>query len=87
MAVNWRVVPLAIEAVRGVTEIDASVAAVMVRVVEPAMFPDVAVIVAEPTATEVARPLEPAALLIVAMAVLDELQVTAAVRFWVVPSE
>ena len=71
----------------GVTARDTSVAGVTVRVVEPAMLPDVAVIVVEPTATEVARPLEPAALLIVAMAVLDELQVTAAVRFWVVPSE
>ena len=71
----------------GVTASDTSVAAVMVRVVEPAMFPDVAVIVVEPTAIEVARPLEPAALLTVAAAVLDELQATAAVRFWVVPSE
>jgi hypothetical protein len=65
----------------GVTARDTSVAGVTVRVVEPEMFPDVAVIVVEPEAAEVARPLEPAALLIAATPVLEELQVTAAVRF------
>ena len=84
---NCWVVPPAIEAERGVTEIDVSVAAVMVRVVEPEMLPDVARIVVDPAATDVARPLEPAALLIVAAAVLEELQVAVAVRFCVVPSE
>ena len=71
----------------GATARDESVAAVMFRVVEAAMLPDVAAIVVEPTATEVARPLEPAALLIVATPVLEELQVTEAVRFWEDPSE
>ena len=84
---NCWVVPPAIEAERGDTEIDVSVAAVMVRVVEPEMLPDVARIVVDPAATDVARPLEPAALLIVAAAVLEELQVAVAVRFCVVPSE
>ena len=81
------VVPLAIEADTGVTDIDESVAAVTVRVVEPEMLPDVALIVVVPVATDVARPLEPAALLIVATAVLEELQVADAVRFCVEPSE
>jgi len=85
--VNCWVVPPAIEAERGDTEIDVSVAAVMVRVVEPEMLPDVARIVVDPAATDVARPLEPAALLIVAAAVLEEFQVAVAVRFCVVPSE
>jgi hypothetical protein len=53
----------------------------------PDTLPDAALIVVEPAATAVARPLEPAALLTVAAAALDELQVTAAVRFWVVLSE
>jgi hypothetical protein len=71
----------------GVTEIDVSVAGVTVSEVDPDTLPDVAVIVVEPAATEVASPLEPAALLIVAMPVLDELQVTVVVRFCVVLSE
>jgi hypothetical protein len=71
----------------GVTAMDASVAGVTVRVVDPVVLPDVAVIVVEPAATEVADPLEPAALLMVATAAADELQVTAVVRFWVVLSE
>ena len=49
--------------------------------------PDAAVIVVEPAATEVANPLEPAALLMVATPAADELQVTAVVRFCVVLSE
>jgi hypothetical protein len=49
--------------------------------------PEVAEIVVEPAATEVARPMEPAALLTVATPVDEELQVTEAVRSWVVLSE
>jgi hypothetical protein len=71
----------------GVTARDTSVAAVTVRVVDPDMFPDVAVIVVVPAATEAAEPLEPSALLMVATPALDELQVTAFVRFCVVLSE
>src|SRR5439155_20209435 len=48
------------------------------------VFPDtrpiLAVIVAEPTASALARPFDPPALLILATAVVDELQVTWAVR-------
>ena len=64
-----------------------SVAAATVSVVLLETDPNVAVIEAEPTATGVASPLEPAALLIVAIAVLEELQVTDAVRSWVELSE
>mgnify|MGYP001573491007 CR=1 FL=1 len=71
----------------GVTWIDTSVAADTVRMVLLATDPSVAVIVAVPAATEVASPLEPAALLTVAIAESDELQVTVAVRSWVEPSE
>jgi hypothetical protein len=71
----------------GVTEIDVSVAGVTVRAVDPDMLPDVAAIVVVPAATEVAKPSEPAALLMVATPALDELQVTAFVRFCVVLSE
>jgi hypothetical protein len=70
----------------GVISMDTSVASVMVKDVVPEMLPDVAVIVAEPAATAVASPLEPAALLIVA-AEPDELQVTAPVTSCVVPSK
>ncbi len=81
------VVPRAMLGLAGVTAMDTSVAGVTVMVVEPVVPPEVAVIVVEPAATEVASPFEPAALLIVATAVADELQVTAVVRFCVVPSE
>ncbi len=87
MAVNCFVAPVATDGLRGVTEIDVSVAAVTVNEVDPDMLPDVAVIVVEPAATGVATPLEPAALLIAATPVLEELQVTVVVRFWVEPSE
>ena len=80
-------VPLAIEELTGVTEIDVSVAGVTVSVADPDMPPDIAVIVVVPAATAVASPLEPEALLTVATPVVDELQVAEAVRFCVVPSE
>ena len=65
----------------GVTAIETSVADVTVSVVEPVMLPDVAVIVVDPAATALAKPLVPAALLMVPAAVFDEAQVTAVVRF------
>jgi hypothetical protein len=46
----------------------------------------IAIRVVVPTATKVANPFDPAALLIVAVAVLDELHATDVVRFCVVPS-
>ena len=71
----------------GVIAMDTSAAGVTVKVVDPEMLPDTAVIVVDPVATEAANPLEPVALLIVATPVLVELQVTAVVRFCVVLSE
>ncbi len=66
---------------------DPVVAAVTVSEAVPDMLPDVAMIVVEPAATEVTRPFDPAVLLMAATDAADELQVTAAVRFWVEPSE
>ena len=71
----------------GVIARDTSVAAVTVNEVDADTLPDIAVIVVEPADTDVARPLEPPALLIVATPALDEFQVTAVVRFCVEPSE
>src|SRR5207245_11717305 len=63
------------------------VAAVIVGVVLLEADPTVAVVVMGlPAATDVAKPCEPPALLIVATAVLDELQVTWVVRSCVVKS-
>lgn len=67
----------------GVTAIEDSVAAVTFSVAEPEMVPDVAVMVGKPTPTPVARP----ALVIVALVIFDELQVTDVVKFLVVLSE
>jgi RsiW-degrading membrane proteinase PrsW (M82 family) len=63
------------------------VTAVTVSVAVPETPPDMAVKTVVPAAIAVALPLEPVALLIAATLVLDELQVTEAVRFCVVPSE
>ena len=71
----------------GVTERDTRVAGVTVRLAAPEIVPDVAVIVVEPVPTDVARPLKPAALLMVETPVLAELQVADAVRFCVELSE
>ena len=71
----------------GVTVSETSVAGVTAKVVDPDMLPEVAVIVAVPAATGEARPLKPAALLIVAMPVLLDVQFTDEVRFWVESSE
>ena len=60
----------------GVTVIDKRAAAVTVSVVEPETLPEVAVMLVEPAAAPVANPLEPAALLIVAMELSDGLQFT-----------
>jgi hypothetical protein len=82
VAVNCCVAPLAIDGFAGVTAIDCSVAAVTVRVVEPLIAPDVALIVEVPTPAPVARP----AALIVAVVVVPDDHVTVLVRFCVVPS-
>lgn len=59
---------------------DTSVALVTTRLIEPETFPRVAVIVVEPGVTEVATPLEPELLPIVATAVTEEVQLTELVR-------
>ncbi len=84
---NCCVLPAEIEGLAGVTEIDTSVAAVTVRVAVPETLPDVARIVVEPADTDVARPFEPAVLLMVATAVFVEAQVAEAVKSCVVPFE
>jgi hypothetical protein len=87
VAVNCWVVPLTMLEVAGVTAMDTRVAEVTVSAVVPTTLPDVAVIVDEPAATDVANPLEPAALLMAAIDVADDFQVTDVVRFCVVLSE
>ncbi len=66
---------------------DTSVAELTVRVVEPEILPDVAVIVAVPAATGVASPEELIVLLIVATDVADEPHITDAVISFVLLSE
>ena len=87
VAVNCCVVPSTIEGSAGVTAIDVRTAWTL-REVEPAMAVpgSVAVTVVVPTATLVARPSVPAALLTVATDGLVELHVTDAVRSWLEPS-
>ena len=82
IAVNCRAVPRAITGLTGVTEIEVGTAALTLSVVESLipLVESAAVMVAEPTEVPVARPLLPAALLAVATAMLDELQVTELVR-------
>ncbi len=77
---------MAMLALLGVTAIDTSVADVTVSGVDPEMLPSVAVMVVDPWAADEARPFDPLTLLMVAVAGTDEPQVTAVVRFCVVPS-
>ncbi len=87
VAVNCLVVPTALVELKGVIEIDESPAGFTVSEVDPVMLPYAAVIVVDPAATGVARPLVPASLLTVVTPVLDELQVAEAVRSCAVSSE
>jgi hypothetical protein len=77
VAVNCWVAPLAIDGFTGVTAIDCRVAAVTVRVVEPLIAPDVALIVEVPTPAPLASP----EALIVAVVVVPDDHVTVLVRF------
>ena len=63
----------------GTTAIETSVTAETVREVEPDISPEAAVIVVDPGPTAVARPFDPSALLMVAVAISEELQMTEAV--------
>jgi hypothetical protein len=87
VAVNCLLVPSAMLGFVGSTSTDTSVAVVTVSVVLPEIPPNVAVIVVDPAATAVARPLEPAVLLTVATVVNEELQATEAVMSWLLLSE
>jgi hypothetical protein len=70
-----------------VTATETTVAAVTVSDVVPEMAPNVAEMLAAPTPTALARPLFPAALLMVAAEELAEAHVTKLVRSCVVLSE
>ena len=71
------VVPSAMLGVGGVTAIETSLAADTVKVSGVEVMPPIAAVMPlVPTATELARPLEPAALLIVATDGVAEAQVT-----------
>jgi hypothetical protein len=85
-AINCFVVPLAILGLLGVTEIDTSAAGVTVSLVLPDTFvvEAVAMIMVEPWATGDTIPFEPNALLIFATDVDAVLQITDAVRSFVV---
>ncbi len=80
------VVPLAMLTLAGVTEMDCKVAAVTVSCFDAETPPNDAEIVVEPALSPSATPCEPDALLTVATAGIDELQMTDPVRSWVVPS-
>lgn len=86
MAVNCCVRPFAMLGLVGVTAMDTSAAAVTFKVVDPEIAPSVAVISDVPVVAVVARPLLPAALLMVATAGVSDIQVTMLVRFWVLLS-
>jgi hypothetical protein len=75
-------VPIAIDGVAGVTEIEVKCAATTVRVEVSLTNPTVAVIVVEPAATVVTSPV----LLTVATDVDDELQVTPVLKSELDPS-
>jgi hypothetical protein len=87
VALNCWAVPRAMLGFVGWIVSVTSVAGVIVREVELATLPNMAVIVVVPIATGVALPVLPTALLMVAMDVVDELQVADVVRSWVVLSE
>jgi hypothetical protein len=77
VAVNCCAVPSAMLGIGGVIAIDTNVAGVTVKVTgAEVMAPLAAVMRLVPAATEVARPLEPAALLIIATDAVAEAQVT-----------
>lgn len=82
MAVNAVVVVAAMDTMDGLMTIDVKTGASTVKVVDPVIPPDEALIVADPVDTLVASP--PAVMVAVAA---EELQVAELVKFLVVPSE
>ena len=90
VAVNCWVLPCAIDATAGETEMLTSTAVVTVSAAVPEMRPEVAVMVVAPVPTPVATPWEPDVFDTVAVAIKDEDHVTesvmlAVVRFEYVP--
>ena len=81
MAFRVCVVPSAKDGLAGVIAIETSDGAPTVKVVEPEMDPDAAVIDVLPAASALASP----ALVMVAVLVTEEVQVAVLVRFCVVP--
>ncbi len=77
---NCCVAPFAVDELTGDIEIEVRTAGVTVSTVAPLTDPSVAVMVVVPAATPVALPSVPIALLMVAIAVLDEVHITLAVR-------
>ena len=82
VAANCCVVPATMPGVVGVTSMEVMVVPVTVSVVVPEMLPEVAVMVVVPPPTAVARPV----VLMDAVAVVDELQVTSAEISSLLPS-
>lgn len=76
MAANCCSVPSAMDAFAGVTAMDTMVAGVTVRLLDPLIEPELAVMVAFPTAVAVTSPVAET----VAVAVEEELQVAVLVR-------
>ena len=81
MAVNCCVSPAGTDEVVGATAIEVNTAAVTVKVAEPLIVPDLAVIAVLPWATLVANP----PLFTVATPTFEDVQVAVLVRFCVVP--
>jgi hypothetical protein len=86
VAAKLRPVPFAMLGFAGITAMETRAAGVTVKPVEPEIVPNVAVMVTAPWLAELARPLEPDALLIDATLILEELQVAELVRSCVVLS-
>jgi hypothetical protein len=82
VAANCWLVPLAIDALPGLTDNDTNTGAVTAKLAEPVMVPEVAVIVVVPGATLVAYPAAP----IVATPETDDAQVADCVKSCVLPS-
>lgn len=85
VAVNCCMVPSAMDGFVGVIAMETSAAEVTVSVADPVTEPYVAVIVALPVATLVARPRLPARLLMVVTFTADEVHCAVLVMSWVVP--
>jgi hypothetical protein len=79
--VNCWLLPFAIDTLAGVTDIDVSTGAVTVNEADLLIKPDVAITLALPWATAVAKP----PMLTVTVAFEEEVQLTVLVKFWVVP--